>query len=327
MLKSDSALMRPSSALLKTIESKTQITQQHLPYDLLSQTPITMDLVAGVRKEGSRGGRGEFKWDDVRDSQHRENYLGHSLMARTSPPFLTTPSLSTADTLPAVGRWQKNKDLSWYAKGDTSTAALSAAEARKEEIRRIKEAEESALSEALGYGPTIKSNANETPIGQKEVEKAIKETAEGDEEEGAKGVGFGAFVGGAPVQDERDVLGGEGLERSASEAVRERRRDGDGRKEKRRRSKSRDRSKERRHRRHTRDEERSHRRHRSRDRSYRRPSDRSRERYSHRRDRSRSYERRRDDDQPHRRRRERSYSPDPPRKRRDSRDRDYGYRR
>ena len=44
-----------------------------------------MDLVAGVRKEGSRGGRGEFKWEDVRDSQHRENYLGHSLMARTSP--------------------------------------------------------------------------------------------------------------------------------------------------------------------------------------------------------------------------------------------------
>lgn len=43
-----------------------------------------MDLVAGVRKEGSRGGRGDFKWEDVRDSQHRENYLGHSLMARMS---------------------------------------------------------------------------------------------------------------------------------------------------------------------------------------------------------------------------------------------------
>ncbi|CAD6580458.1 MAG: hypothetical protein ASARMPRED_000226 [Alectoria sarmentosa] len=177
-----------------------------------------MDLVAGVRKEGSRGGRGEFKWDDVRDSQHRENYLGHSLMA-------------------PVGRWQKNKDLNWYAKGDTA----SAAEARKEEIRRIKEAEESALSEALGYGPTIRSNANETPIGQKEVEKAIKETAEGDEEE-AKGVGFGAFVGGPPVKEERDVLGGEGLDRPSGDVTRERRRDGDGRKEKRRRSRSRDRS-------------------------------------------------------------------------------------
>ena len=47
-----------------------------------------MDLVAGVRKEGSRGGRGDFKWEDVRDSQHRENYLGHSLMARTSTASL-----------------------------------------------------------------------------------------------------------------------------------------------------------------------------------------------------------------------------------------------
>lgn len=286
-----------------------------------------MDLVAGVRKEGSRGGRGEFKWEDVRDSQHRENYLGHSLMARKSPPLLTPPSISAANTNPAVGRWQKNKDLNWYAKGDTSAAALSAAEARKEEIRRIKEAEESALSEALGYGPTVKSNANETPIGRKEVEKAIKDTAEGDEEEGARGVGFGAFVGGAAVDEERDVLGGEGLDRPASEVVRERRRDGDARKEKRRRSKSRDRSRERRHRRHTHGEERSHRRHRSRDRSHRRPTDRSRDRYSHRRERSRSYERRRDDYQPISRRRERSHSPDPYRRRRDSRDRDDGHRR
>lgn len=286
-----------------------------------------MDLVAGVRKEGSRGGRGEFKWEDVRDSQHRENYLGHSLMARTSPPSFRFASLCSADDILAVGRWQKNKDLNWYAKGDQSAAALSAAEARKEEIRRIKEAEESALSEALGYGPTVKSNANETPIGRKEVEKAIKETAEGDEEEGARGVGFGAFIGGVPVDEERDVLGGEGLDRPASEAVRVRRREGEGRKEKRRRSKSRDGSRERRHRRHTHGDERPHRRHGSRDRPHRRPTDRSRERYSHRRERSRSYDKRRDDDQPPRRRRERSYSPDPHRRRRDSRDRDNGHRR
>lgn len=266
-----------------------------------------MDLVAGVRKEGSRGGRGDFKWEDVRDSQHRENYLGHSLMA-------------------PVGRWQKNKDLNWYAKGDKSAAALSAAEARKEEIRRIKEAEESALSEALGYGPTIKSNANETPIGQKEVERAIKETAEDDEGEGAKGVGFGAFVGGAPVKEEREVLGGEGLDRPLDEAPRERRRDGDGRKEKRRRSRSRDMSRERRHRRHTHGEERSHRRHRSTSRSHHRSTNKSRERHPHRRERSRSYDRR-NDDQPPRRRRERSYSPEKHRRRRDSRDRDYDYRR
>ena len=222
-----------------------------------------------------------------------------------------------------MGRWQKNKDLNWYAKGDDSAAALSAAEARKEEIRRIKEAEESALSEALGYGPTIKSNANETPIGQKEVERAIKETAEGDEEDGAKGVGFGAFVGGAPMKEVRDVLGGEGLDGPVGGVLRERRREGDGRKEKKRRSRSRDPSKERRHRRHTHGEEKAHRRHRSRDRSRRRSTNRSRERHPHRRDRSRSYDRRRDDERPSRRRQERSYSPDLYKRRGNSRDRDY----
>jgi len=46
-----------------------------------------MDLLATVRKEGSRGGRADFKWEDVKADQHRENYLGHSLMARTSDPL------------------------------------------------------------------------------------------------------------------------------------------------------------------------------------------------------------------------------------------------
>ncbi|KAL9022361.1 MAG: hypothetical protein Q9185_000476 [Variospora sp. 1 TL-2023] len=147
-----------------------------------------MDLVAGVRKEGSRGGRDAFKWEDVKDDQHRENYLGHSLMA-------------------PVGRWQKNKDLSWYAKGDNSQAATDAAAARAEEIRRIKEAEQDALSEALGFPVQPRLRDNQL-AGQKEVEKALKETAEGDEE-GGKGLGFGNFVGGNIKQeDSEEVLRG-----------------------------------------------------------------------------------------------------------------------
>jgi hypothetical protein len=31
------------------------------------------------------GGRADFKWEDVKQDAQRENYLGHSLMARACP--------------------------------------------------------------------------------------------------------------------------------------------------------------------------------------------------------------------------------------------------
>ncbi|KAI9719877.1 MAG: hypothetical protein M1828_006099 [Chrysothrix sp. TS-e1954] len=104
-----------------------------------------MDLLQTVRKEGSRGGRANFKWEDVKTDQHRENYLGHSLMA-------------------PVGRWQKNKDLSWYSR--SSDDKKSEEDARKEELKRIKEAESDALARALGYDvpPRPVEGANATPL-------------------------------------------------------------------------------------------------------------------------------------------------------------------
>jgi hypothetical protein len=47
-----------------------------------------MDLLSGLRKgDSSRGGRADFKWEDVKEDKDRENYLGHSLMARTCIPI------------------------------------------------------------------------------------------------------------------------------------------------------------------------------------------------------------------------------------------------
>ena len=222
-----------------------------------------------------------------------------------------------------VGRWQKNKDLSWYAKNDKSPAATAAAEARKEEIKKIKQAESDALSKALGYEPVDRSddNANNTPLRQREVEKAIKETAEGDEDEDTKGVGFGGFVGaGIPAEEGRDVLGGIGLEKDRHEPLSSRNKDGEHRRDRK------ERSRERRHRRHNDEDHRAHRRHRSRDRQRRRSRSRSRDRYHYRNERLRSYERTRDD-RSHRRPRERSHSPQTLGRRDYSRDRHYGHRR
>ncbi|KAF3770999.1 hypothetical protein M406DRAFT_234811, partial [Cryphonectria parasitica EP155] len=102
-----------------------------------------MDLVATVRKSGSRGGV-NFSWDEVATSAHRENYLGHSLKA-------------------PVGRWQQGKDLQWYAKADAGNADPNEtdedrqARIRREEIQKIKEAEEDAIAKALGLPPPVRN--------------------------------------------------------------------------------------------------------------------------------------------------------------------------
>ncbi|GAM39847.1 hypothetical protein TCE0_034f11721 [Talaromyces pinophilus] len=149
-----------------------------------------MDLVAGVRKEGSRGGRDSFKWSDVKQSSHRENYLGHSIMA-------------------PVGRWQQNRDLNWYAKTDDSSAADKAKLEREEEIRRVKEAEQDAMALALGLpvAPRASNNANLTPLGGQEVRKAVQDATEGEGDgdgDGGRGIGFGSY-GGVVGNDAEDV--------------------------------------------------------------------------------------------------------------------------
>lgn len=276
-----------------------------------------MDLVSSIRKEGSRGGV-DFKWSDVTTSTHRENYLGHSLMA-------------------PVGRWQKGRDLNWYAKADSKnaiageTAVEKAARERKEEIKRIKEAEEDALARALGLPVSDRtagnaSGANAVDVG--EMNRVIKETGQDDDELLAvgNGAGFGDSVGNMIAnetmegeQEEQPATGG--LVRRTSDGRVERRKD---------RSQSRERHSRRHHRgAHSRDGDRikrrdregRHREHarwsRSPDRRHRRHRSQSLEaRRRRRRSRSRSDDRHRDSmDERDKRDRRRSREPRPRRSR------------
>ncbi|CAF98440.1 unnamed protein product [Tetraodon nigroviridis] len=85
-------------------------------------------MFGSSRAGGVRGGQDQFNWDDVKVDKHRENYLGNSLMA-------------------PVGRWQKGKDLTWYAKDKKGNRPLTKAE----ELAAIKAAEQEAMMAALGH--------------------------------------------------------------------------------------------------------------------------------------------------------------------------------
>uniref|UniRef100_A0A7N0SW63 Multiple myeloma tumor-associated protein 2-like N-terminal domain-containing protein n=2 Tax=Kalanchoe fedtschenkoi TaxID=63787 RepID=A0A7N0SW63_KALFE len=101
---------------------------------------------------GVRGGRDQFKWDDVKVDKHRENYLGHSIMA-------------------PIGRWQKGKDLHWYTRDKKS---VQDEEAAKEEIRRIKEQEEQAMREAIGLAPRSSSRSHGNRLDKHEFQELVK---------------------------------------------------------------------------------------------------------------------------------------------------------
>ena len=126
-----------------------------------------------IREASVRGGAARFNWEDVKkDQKFRDTYLGHSLRA-------------------PVGRWQKNKDLSWYAKA-TPTTAEEQRQERAAEIARIKEAEEDALAEALGFKVEKKVKTQGQEVSAEELARVLKK--EDVEELGkVEGLGYGTY--------------------------------------------------------------------------------------------------------------------------------------
>ncbi|KAG7032931.1 Multiple myeloma tumor-associated protein 2-like protein [Cucurbita argyrosperma subsp. argyrosperma] len=94
----------------------------------------------------------QFNWDDVKVDKHRENFLGHSIKA-------------------PVGRWQKGKDLHWYARDKKSSSNVDVA---KEEIRLIKEQEEQAMREALGLAPKTAGRSQGNRLDKHEFSELVK---------------------------------------------------------------------------------------------------------------------------------------------------------
>lgn len=133
----------------------------------------------GSARGGTRGGRSEFSWDNVKADQSREYYLGHSVKAVT-------------------GRWAKGKDVLWYTRDKEEGEDADAR--RKNEMAMVKQREQDLMMEALGMKP--KAPKHETRQHQALAQEDMKKLLGKDQDEdyqnhaGPSGAGEGDRIRG-----------------------------------------------------------------------------------------------------------------------------------
>jgi hypothetical protein len=159
----------------------------------------------GPARGGTRGGRSEFSWDNVKSDASREYYLGHSVKATT-------------------GRWAKNKDVYWYTRDKEE--GESADIRRENELAMVKQREQDLMMEALGVKPKAPKHETRQPrldqedmkklLGKNEDDDYQNQASPGGEGDRIRGLGYNASRTTGAIQSgvDQERLDGMGMQRS-----------------------------------------------------------------------------------------------------------------
>ncbi|PSC74414.1 Multiple myeloma tumor-associated 2 [Micractinium conductrix] len=154
----------------------------------------------GPARGGTRGGRDQFSWENVKADASREYYLGHSVKALT-------------------GRWQKGRDVYWYTR-DVDRGEADA----PSELEMVKQHEQDLMMEALGVKPKAPKHLKQAQLNKADMLKLLQGTGEEEavdnagttaaaavtEADRVKGLGYHASMTTGAIQggQEREMLAG-----------------------------------------------------------------------------------------------------------------------